>query len=94
MVRDERVLTMEQAVRKMTSFPAQRFGLTGRGILRDGMKADIMVFDPAVVRGMATFEKPKQFPQGIEYVFVNGKMVVEGRKHTGALPGEPLKMRR
>ena len=94
MVRDERVLTMEQAVRKMTSFPAQRFGLTGRGILRDGMKADIMVFDPAAVRGMATFEKPKQLPQGIEYVFVNGKMVVEGRKHTGALPGEPLKMRR
>ena len=93
MVRDERVLTMEQAVRKMTSFPAQRFGLTGRGILRDGMKADIMVFDPAAVRGMATFEKPKQLPQGIEYVFVNGKMVVEGRKHTGALPGEPLKMR-
>jgi N-acyl-D-aspartate/D-glutamate deacylase len=94
MVRDEKVLTMEQAIRKMTSFPAQRFGLAGRGILRDGMKADIMVFDPATVSGTATFAKPKQFPKGIEYVFVNGKMVVERGKHTGALPGEPLGMTR
>ncbi|HEX76834.1 MAG TPA: D-aminoacylase [Dehalococcoidia bacterium] len=93
LVRDERVLTMEQAIRKMTSFPAQRFGLRDRGILRDGMKADIVVFDPVTVSGVATFANPKQFPLGIEYVFVNGKMVVEKGKHTGALPGEPLTMR-
>jgi len=93
MVRDEKVLTMEQAIRKMTSFPAQRYGLAGRGILRDGMKADIVIFDPVTVSGTATFAKPKQFPIGIEYVFVNGSMVVEKGKHTGALPGEPIKMR-
>jgi N-acyl-D-amino-acid deacylase len=93
LVRDEKVLTMEQAIRKMTSFPAQRFGLAGRGILRDGMKADIVVFNPVTVNGTATFAKPKQFPIGIEYVLVNGKMVVEKGKHTGALPGEPLTMR-
>jgi N-acyl-D-amino-acid deacylase len=93
MVRDEKILTMEQAIRKMSSFPAQRYGLAGRGILRDGMKADIVVFDPLTVNGTATFAKPKQFPSGIQYVFVNGKMVVEKGRHTGALPGEPLKMR-
>ena len=93
LVRDEKALTMEQAIRKMTSFPAQRFGLAGRGILRDGMKADIVVFNPVTVNTMATFANPKQFPIGIEYVLVNGKMVVEKEKHTGALPGEPLTMR-
>ena len=93
LVRDEKVLTMEQAIRKMTSFPAQRFGLAGRGILRDGMKADIVVFNPVTVNATATFANPKQFPLGIEYVLVNGKKVVEKGKHTGALPGEPLTMR-
>ena len=93
LVRDEKVLPMEQAIRKMTSFPAQRFGLAGRGILRDGMKADIVVFNPATVDNLATFANPKQFPSGIEYVLVNGKMVVAKGKHTGALPGEPLNMR-
>lgn len=90
LVRDEKVLTMEQAIRKMTSFPSQRFGLTSRGILRDGMKADIVVFNPVTVNSTATFPHPKQFPLGIEYVFVNGEMVVEKGGHTGALPGEPL----
>ena len=83
---------MEQAIRKMTSFPAQRFGLVDRGILWDGMKADIVVFNPVTVSCVATFANPKQLPLGIEYVFVNGKMVVEKGKHTGALPGEPLSM--
>jgi len=90
LVRDERVLPIEQAIRKMTSFPAQRFGLTGRGILRDDMKADIVVFDPLTVSSVATFNNPKQFPLGIEYVLVNGRIVVEKGKHTGATPGEPL----
>jgi len=61
--------------------------------LRDGMKADIVVFNPVTVNGTATFANPKQFPIGIEYVLVNGKIVVEKGKHTGALPGEPLTMR-
>lgn len=88
--REEKVLTMEQAVRKMTTVPAQRFGLKDRGILRDGMKADIVVFNPDTVRDRATFAQPKQYPVGIDYVFVNGKMVVEKGKHTGALPGQAL----
>ena len=91
-VRDDGVITMEQAIRKMTSFPAQRYGLGGRGVLRDGMKADIMIFDPIAVSGTATYAKPKQYPLGMEYVLVNGKMVVEKGKHTGATPGEPIKM--
>ena len=90
LVRDQEIMPMEQAIRKMTSFPAQRFGLAGRAILRDGMKADIVVFNPVTVSGVATFANPKQFPLGIEYVFVNGKTVVEKGKHTGVLPGEPL----
>ncbi|MFB0520941.1 MAG: amidohydrolase family protein [Desulfatiglandales bacterium] len=93
MVREEKILNMEQAIRKMTSFPAHRYGLEERGILRDAMKADIVVFDPLTVTDTATFAKPKQFPLGIEYVFVNGKMVVEKGRHTGALPGEPIKIR-
>jgi N-acyl-D-amino-acid deacylase len=91
LVRDEKVLTLEQAIRKMASFPAQRFGLAGRGILQDGMKADIVVFSPVTVNGLATFAEPKQFPSGIEYVLVNGKIVVAKGKHTGTLPGEPLR---
>ena len=93
LVRDEKIMPIEQAIRKMTSFPALRFGLSDRGILRDGMKADIVVFDPVTVSGVATFGNPKQFPLGIEYVFVNGTMVVDNGKHTGALPGEALRMR-
>ena len=64
-----------------------------RGILRDNMKADIVVFNPDTVNNLATFANPKQFPSGIEHVFVNGQMVVEKGKHTGALPGEPLAMK-
>lgn len=92
LVRDERIMPLEQAIRKMTSFPAQRFGLSDRGILRDGMKADIVVFDPDTVSCASTLANPKQPPLGIEYVFVNGKMVLDRGSHTGALPGEPLRM--
>ena len=90
MVRDEHVMPLEQAIRKMTSFPAQRFGLSDRGILREGMKADIVVFDPYTVSCVATFADPRRFPLGIDYVFVNGTMVVEKGVHTGATPGVPL----
>jgi N-acyl-D-amino-acid deacylase len=92
LVRDEGVMSLEQAIRKMTSFPAQRHGLSDRGILRDGMKADIVVFDPNTVSCTATFAHPTELPIGIEYVFVNGKMVLDRGTHTGALPGEPLRM--
>ena len=93
LVREERLLTLEEAVRKMTSLPALRYSLSDRGILRDGMKADIVIFNPDTVRDTATLAKPKQYPVGIDYVFVNGTLVVEKGKHTGALKGEPLTMR-
>ncbi|MFB3092187.1 MAG: amidohydrolase family protein, partial [Dehalococcoidia bacterium] len=76
---------------KMTSFPAQRLGIPDRGILRDGMKADIVVFNPETVKAPATKSQPKQFPIGIDYVIVNGKVVVEEAQHTGALPGRAIR---
>jgi len=94
MVRDERLMPLEQAIRKMTSFPAQRFGLRERGLLKDGMHADIVVFDPYTVSCVATFENPRQYPIGINYVFVNGTMVVEQGRHTKATPGIPLSLAR
>ena len=90
-VREERSLSLENAVRKMTSFPAQRLGLPDRGILRDGMKADVVVFDPRTVKAPATRVEPKQFPIGVEYVIVNGRVVVDQGQHTGVLAGRSLK---
>jgi len=90
-VREEGVLSLEEAVRKMTSLPAQKLGLHDRGLIREGMHADITVFDPTEVSDRATFAQPHQYPQGIEYVFVNGRVVVERGEHTGALPGRVLR---
>jgi N-acyl-D-amino-acid deacylase len=90
-VRDERRLSLEEAVRKMTSAPAARLGLRDRGLLRDGYAADVVVFDPARVRSNATYDEPRQFPDGIEHVMVNGELVVDGGHHTGALPGRALR---
>jgi N-acyl-D-amino-acid deacylase len=90
-VRDEPVLTLEEAIRKMTSFPAQRFGLMERGVLRPGAWADVIAFDLERVRDKATNLYPHQYPEGIDYVFVNGVLVVEGERHTGALPGKVLR---
>jgi N-acyl-D-amino-acid deacylase len=90
-VREEKLLRLEEAVRKMTAIPAQRLGLKDRGILRDGMKADVVVFDPEQVAARATFEDPRQFPVGIDYVLVNGQVVIDDRIHTGALPGRALR---
>jgi N-acyl-D-amino-acid deacylase len=99
-VRDDPVLTVEEAIRKMTSFPAQRFGLWDRGVLRPGARADILVFDLERVRDRATnlyphtypFENyPHRYPEGIDLVFVNGVLVVDGERHTGALPGRVLR---
>jgi N-acyl-D-aspartate/D-glutamate deacylase len=89
-VRDEKVLTLSDAVRKMTSLPAQVLGLRDRGLLRDGYWADVVVFDPDTVVDEATFENPKQYPKGVEYVFVNGQMVIENGDHTGARPGRVI----
>ncbi len=90
-VREDRVLSLPDAIRKMTSFPAQRLGLPDRGLLRDGLKADVVVFDPARVKAPATRTEPKQFPVGIDHVIVNGKVVVEGGRHTGLLAGRALR---
>lgn len=91
MVREERFLTLSEAIRKMTSAPAQRVGLQDRGILKDGFKADIVIFDPATVHATATHRQPKQYPVGIDYVIVNGVIVADHGKHTGALPGRALR---
>ena len=90
-VRDERVLTLEEAVRKMTSFPAARMGLADRGILRPGMKADLVVFDPERVGDRATFEQPHQYAVGIDRVFVNGTQVFDGSTMSAARPGRVLR---
>ena len=90
-VRDEQVLSLEEAVRKMTSAPAARLGLRDRGLLRDGFAADLVIFDPARVRSNATHDQPRQFPDGIEYVAVSGTLVVDHGIHTRALPGRALR---
>ena len=92
-VREERQLSLPDAIRKMTSFPAQRLGLQDKGVLRDGMAADVTVFDPHSVKAPATRTNPKQLPVGIEYVIVNGEVVVDQGRHTGALPGRAVRRR-
>ena len=86
-VRVRHVFTWEEAIRKMTSQAADRLGLHDRGILRQGMKADVVVFDPATVKDMATYEDPMQYSKGVDWVFVNGTAVVANGKPTNALPG-------
>jgi dihydroorotase/N-acyl-D-amino-acid deacylase len=90
-VREEKKLTLEDAIRKFTALPAQRMRLTDRGVLKKGTWADIVVFDPATFRDVATFENPNQLSQGMEYVLVNGVTVMEQGKMTGALPGKVLR---
>jgi N-acyl-D-aspartate/D-glutamate deacylase len=89
-VRERGVLTLEDAVRKMSSLPSARVRLADRGVLRPGMKADIAVFDPARVRDLATFEKPHQYAEGLQYVLVNGAIVLDGGAITPARPGRVL----
>ena len=83
--------SLEEMIRKMTSFAAQRLGIPDRGILRDGFKADIVAFDPATVGSDATLRNPRVFPSGIEHVLVNGQPVIKDGAHTGALPGRALR---
>jgi N-acyl-D-aspartate/D-glutamate deacylase len=86
-VREQKVIPLEDAVRKMTSFPAQILGLADRGQVREGFAADIAIFDPARVRDTNSFEKPKSYAEGVPYTLVNGVVVIDGGKHTGARPG-------
>jgi N-acyl-D-aspartate/D-glutamate deacylase len=88
--RDEKLFSLEEAVRKVTSGAARRMGLTDRGLLRPGMMADVVIFDPAKVKDVATYADPKRFPEGIETVLVNGQPVLVDGVRTGARPGRPL----
>jgi len=88
--RDEKLFTVEEAVRKVTSGAARRLGVTDRGLLRPGMMADVVIFDPAKVKDLATYARPKQFPEGIETVLVNGQPVLVDGVRTEARPGRPL----
>jgi N-acyl-D-amino-acid deacylase len=90
-VRDQKVLRLEEAVRKMTSFAAEGAGIPDRGLVKVGFWADLTVFDPATVNARATFEKPNQYSEGIPYVAVNGMLVVDGGKITEARPGRALR---
>ena len=89
--RDDGVLSLEDAVRRMTALPAQQLGLRDRGLLREGMHADVVVFDPAAVRDLATYERPHQLAAGVAHVFVNGVAVWRDGRHTGATPGRALR---
>ena len=89
-VRTKRVLTLEEAIRKMTSWPATRMRLHGRGLIKEGCWADVVVFDYDKIQDHATYENPLRYPEGIEYVVVNGQVVIDQGKHTGARPGHVL----
>ncbi len=90
-VRDEKKLTLEEAIHKFSALPAQRMRLTDRGVLKSGMWADVVIFDPATIHDVATFENPNQLSQGMEFVLVNGVPVIEEGRMTGKLPGKVLR---
>ncbi len=90
-VREEKALTLEDAIRKFSALPAQRLRLTDRGVLKEGMWADVVVFDPAMVHDRATFDNPNQLSEGMEYVLVNGVPVIDQGNMTKALPGRVLR---
>ena len=85
------VLTLEEAIRKMTSWPATRMRFTDRGLIRTGMWADVVIFDYEAIQDVATWDEPVEFPAGIDYVLVNGTVVVDHDRHTGARPGHVLR---
>jgi len=90
-VREEKKLSLEDAIRKFSALPAQRMRLSDRGVLKEGMWADVVVFDPASIKDLATFAEPNQLSEGMEYVLVNGVPVIDGSKMTGARPGKVLR---
>jgi N-acyl-D-amino-acid deacylase len=89
-VREKKVISLEQAVHKMTGLPAGKLGLKDRGLIRKGMAADLVLFDPDTIQDMATFDTPHEYPLGIVHVIVNGKSVILNTEHTGKLPGKRL----
>ncbi|HSK71294.1 MAG TPA: D-aminoacylase [Pyrinomonadaceae bacterium] len=89
-VRELKVISLEDAVRKMSSLPAQTFGLRNRGLIREGFAADLVIFDENTVGDKATFENPHQYAEGFQAVVVNGEIVFDGQKMTGKMPGQPL----
>lgn len=89
-VRDVHLLTLPDAIRKFTSLAAQRVNLSDRGVLKQGMRADVVVFDPEKIGDVATYQDPNRFAVGMKYVVVNGVPVVDDGKMTGALPGQVL----
>jgi N-acyl-D-amino-acid deacylase len=91
-VRDEQLLSLEEAIRKMTGAAAARLGLRRRGTIRDGNLADLVIFDPATIRSNATYDEPRRFPTGIDHVIVNGTLVVRDGEHTGATPGRAIRL--
>jgi dihydroorotase/N-acyl-D-amino-acid deacylase len=90
-VREDKSLSLPDAIRKMTALPAQRLRLTDRGVLKQGLWADVVIFDPATIRDLATFDNPNQLSEGMDYVLVNGVPVIDHAKMTGALPGKVLR---
>jgi N-acyl-D-amino-acid deacylase len=86
-VRDEKVIPLEEAVRRLTSLPATNLGIAGRGALQEGYFADVVVFDPATIAAHATFANPRQYATGVRHVFVNGAQILRDGEHTGAKPG-------
>lgn len=89
-VRDEKLLSLEEAIRKLTSLPATNLGLERRGLLQEGYFADVIIFDPRTIADRATYEKPHQYAVGMRHVFVNGRQVLKDGEHTGAKPGRAL----
>jgi N-acyl-D-amino-acid deacylase len=89
--RDERLISLEQAVHRLSGLPAENLHLKRRGFLKEGYFADVVVFDPARVQDHATYEKPQQFATGVQQVFVNGVQVIKNGEHTGAMPGRVVR---
>jgi N-acyl-D-amino-acid deacylase len=90
-VREEKLIPLEEAVRRMAALPAEVLRLDGRGMLRNGYYADIVVFDPERIQDHATWEKPHQYATGVVHVFVNGGQVINNGEHTGAKPGRVVR---
>ncbi|MBU1167667.1 D-aminoacylase [Patescibacteria group bacterium] len=90
-VRERKLLTLEKAIQKITSIPALKAGIADRGFIHEGMKADLVIFDPNTIADLATYNNPFNYPVGIEYVIVNGEIVVKDAKHQGNLPGQIIK---
>jgi N-acyl-D-amino-acid deacylase len=90
-VREQKIISLEEAIRRMTSLAAQKFQLKDRGLIKEGMAADIVVFDEATVKDNATFEQPHQFSSGFHFVLVNGQVVIDEGKHNGVRSGRVLK---